>query len=168
MAEDAGDGAVRLAARELVVAYDRAPIIAGLSLAIPTRRVTALVGANGSGKSTLLRALARLLKPRAGAVLLDGSSIASLPTREVATRLGMLPQGPVAPEGLTVRQLVSQGRYPHQGWLGQWSDQDEECTQDALRVTELDELADRPLDALSGGQRQRAWIAMAPAQDTPI
>src|SRR3954453_3101053 len=101
MATSLGD-AFRLAARDLVVAYDRAPIIDGLSLAIPSRQVTALVGGNGSGKSTLLRVLARLLKPRAGTVLLDGSSIASLPTREVARRLGMLPQGPVAPEGLTV------------------------------------------------------------------
>jgi iron complex transport system ATP-binding protein len=157
-----------LAAHDLVVAYDRAPILDGLSLEIPAGQVTVLVGGNGSGKSTLLRTLARLLKPRGGTVLLDGASIASLPTREVAKRLGMLPQGPVAPEGLTVRQLVAQGRYPHQGWLGQWSDQDEEQTRAALQATELSDLADRPLDALSGGQRQRAWIAMTLAQATPI
>lgn len=168
MADDAPASVPALAGRDLVVAYDRAPIIDGLSLTIPTGQVTVLVGGNGSGKSTLLRTLARLLKPRAGTVVLDGASIASLPTREVAKRLGMLPQGPVAPEGLTVRQLVAQGRYPHQGWLGQWSDRDEEVTRAALHATELDDLSNRPLDALSGGQRQRAWIAMTLAQDTPI
>jgi iron complex transport system ATP-binding protein len=158
----------RLVAQDLVVAYDRAPIIAGLNLAIPTQRITVLVGGNGSGKSTLLRALARLLKPRGGAVLLDGSSIATLPTREVAKRLGMLPQGLVAPDGVTVRQLVAQGRYPHQGWLGQWSRRDEELTRAALEAVELKEFADRQLDALSAGQRQRAWIGMTLAQDTPV
>jgi iron complex transport system ATP-binding protein len=168
MAEDLSASAPALAGHDLVVGYDGAPILAGLSLAIPTGQVTVLVGGNGSGKSTLLRTLARLMKPRAGSVVLDGASIASLPTREVAKRLGMLPQGPVAPEGLTVRQLVAQGRYPHQGWLGQWSDRDEKLTQDALAATELHDLADRPLDALSGGQRQRAWIAMTLAQDTAI
>jgi iron complex transport system ATP-binding protein len=168
MADDATASAPALAGKNLVVAYDGAPIIDGLSLTIPTGQMTVLVGGNGSGKSTLLRTLARLLKPRAGTVVLDGASIASLPTREVAKRLGMLPQGPVAPEGLTVRQLVAQGRYPHQGWLGQWSDRDEELTRAALDATELHDLSDRPLDALSGGQRQRAWIAMTLAQDTPI
>ncbi len=168
MADRVNGASSSLGSRDLVVAYDRAVIIDGLSLEIPAGQITVLVGGNGSGKSTLLRTLARLLKPRGGSVLLDGQAIAGLPTREVAKRLGMLPQGPTAPEGLTVRQLVGQGRYPYQGWLGQWSEEDEQHTRAALHATELLDLADRGLDTLSGGQRQRAWIAMTLAQDTPI
>jgi iron complex transport system ATP-binding protein len=168
MAEPRPTPGPTLACRDLVVGYDRAPVIQELSLTIPAGQVTVLVGSNGSGKSTLLRTLARLLKPRGGTVLLDGAPITTLPTREVAKRLSMLPQGPIAPEGLTIRQLVAQGRYPHQGWLRQWSEQDERLTREALDATDLHDLADRPLDALSGGQRQRAWIAMTLAQDTPI
>jgi len=130
--------------------------------------MTALVGPNGCGKSTLLRGLARLLKPRSGTVFLDGTSIFKLPTKEVAKQLGILPQGPVAPEGLTVRELVAQGRYPHQGWLQQWSKTDERMVEQALITTAMIDLASRPLETLSGGQRQRAWIAMALAQDTEI
>jgi iron complex transport system ATP-binding protein len=157
-----------LSTKNLSLAYDGVPIIHDLNLNIPSGKITALVGANGCGKSTLLRGMARLLKPRSGKVYLDGKSILKFSTKEVAQQLGILPQGPVAPEGLTVRDLLAQGRYPYQTWLQQWSAKDEKIVQQALVITNLQELADRPLDTLSGGQRQRAWIAMALAQDTDI
>lgn len=157
-----------LTTRKLTLAYDRATIIKDLNVEIPAHQITALVGANGCGKSTLLKGLARLLKPQSGMVYLDGASIAKLSTKDVAKRLGMLPQSPVAPEGLTVRELVAQGRYPHQSWFQQWSKEDEHLTEQALAITGMTELGDRPLDSLSGGQRQRAWIAMALAQNTDI
>ncbi|KAE9716709.1 ATP-binding cassette domain-containing protein, partial [Escherichia coli] len=116
----------------------------------------------------LLRSLARLMKPMGGSVLLEGHSIAKLPTKEVAKQLAILPQGPEAPEGLTVHQLVKQGRYPYQNWLKQWSKQDEEAVNRALKSTKMEDLADRTVDSLSGGQRQRAWIAMTLAQETDI
>jgi len=157
-----------LTTRKLSLAYADTTIIEALDLAIPAGKITALVGPNGCGKSTLLKGLARLVKPKSGVVYLDSASIFKLSTKEVAKRLGMLPQGPVAPEGLTVRELVAQGRYPHQGWLQQWSQDDERFTEQALAITSMAELADRPLDSLSGGQRQRAWIAMTLAQNTDI
>ncbi len=157
-----------LTTRQLTLAYDNTTIVEKLNLAIPAGKITVLVGANGCGKSTLLRGLARLLKPQQGVVYLDSHSIFQLSTKEVAKRLSVLPQGPVAPEGLTVRDLVAQGRYPHQGWFQQWSPDDEHFTQQALTITEMLDLADRPLDSLSGGQRQRAWIAMTLAQNTDI
>ena len=157
-----------LEARKLTLAYDGAPVIRELDLAIPAGKITALVGGNGSGKSTLLRSLARLLKPKGGSVYLDGVSIATLPTKKVALEVGILPQGPVAPEGLTVRELVAQGRYPHQSWLKQWSEKDEQAVTRALVATNMTGFASRPLEALSGGQRQRAWIAMALAQESQI
>jgi iron complex transport system ATP-binding protein len=157
-----------LTTRNLTLAYDNTLIVRDLTLAIPPGQITVLVGANGCGKSTLLRGLARLLKPNQGAVYLDGKSIAQQPTRKVAQQLGLLPQSPVAPEGVTVKELVSQGRYPYQNWLQQWSAQDEQYVQQALEITDLVELGDRPLDTLSGGQRQRAWIAMTLAQNTQI
>ncbi|MEP0896474.1 MULTISPECIES: ABC transporter ATP-binding protein [Leptolyngbya] len=157
-----------LIARDLSLAYDGTVIVQDLTLAIPTGKITALIGANGCGKSTLLRGLARLLKPVSGAVYLDSKSIFQRPTKEVAQQLGLLPQNPIAPEGLTVKDLVAQGRYPYQNWLQQWSPQDEQIVQRALEITDLTQFADRALDTLSGGQRQRAWIAMALAQDTEI
>jgi iron complex transport system ATP-binding protein len=158
----------RLSTKRLTLAYDGAPVIQNLDLAIPAGQITALVGPNGCGKSTLLRGLARLLKPGAGAVYLDGESLFKLSTSSVAKRLGILPQGPVAPEGLTVRDLVAQGRYPYQNWLQQWSKKDELLVETALATTGMTGLANRALDTLSGGQRQRAWLAMALAQDTEI
>lgn len=159
---------VALTTRQLTLAYDGNTIIQGLDLAIPQGKITTLVGPNGCGKSTLLRGMARLLKPKSGTVYLEGDAIAHLPTKELAKRLGILPQSPAAPEGLTVRELVAQGRYPHQNWLQQWSRDDELKVESAIATTHLDEFANRPLDTLSGGQRQRAWIAMALAQDTEI
>lgn len=153
-------------AESLTLAYGETEIIEGLTLTIPTGRITVLVGPNGCGKSTLLRGLARLLKPRGGTVLLDGDSIHRLPTKELAKRMGVLPQNPQAPEGLTVYELAAQGRYPHQRWFQQWSEEDERLTREALAITSMLDLADRPLDTLSGGQRQRAWVAMALAQQT--
>ncbi|MEO3977982.1 ABC transporter ATP-binding protein [Streptomyces sp. CAU 1734] len=158
----------RLTAAGLTLAYDQRVVVEKLDVAIPAGRITAIVGANACGKSTLLRALARLLAPRAGTVELDGRSVHSIPTRELAQRLGILPQTPVAPEGLTVIDLVGRGRSPHQTWWRQWSAGDESAVYDALRATAMTELADRPVDELSGGQRQRAWIAMAVAQGTPV
>lgn len=158
----------RLQAESLSLAYDGKVIIEQLELEIPPGGMTALVGPNGCGKSTLLRGLARLLKPYGGAVYLDGKALHSLKTKEIAKQVGILPQGQTAPEGLTVYELVAQGRYPHQGWLQQWSEADEEATRTALAITDLTTLADRPLETLSGGQRQRAWIAMALAQETEI
>lgn len=158
----------RLEADALTLAYDTEPVIHELNLMIPPGKITALVGPNGCGKSTLLRGLSRLLKPRAGTVYLDGKSIQTIPTKELATRLGILPQNPTAPEGLTVYELVAQGRYPHQGWFQQWSQEDERLTNEALDITNMTQYADRPLDTLSGGQRQRAWIAMTLAQQSDI
>jgi iron complex transport system ATP-binding protein len=157
-----------LHADQLCLAYDGVSIIEQLNLEVPSGRITALVGPNGCGKSTLLRGLARLLKPKGGMVYLDGKAIHSMPTKQVAQQIGLLPQSPIAPSGLTVYELVAQGRYPHQSWFQQWSEEDSRCTQEALAITDLTELADRPLDTLSGGQRQRAWIAMALAQETEI
>ncbi|MFD4585864.1 ABC transporter ATP-binding protein [Streptomyces sp. NPDC058434] len=163
-----GHAAPELGARGLRLAYDDRVVVPDLDVTIPPGRVTAIVGANACGKSTLLRALARLLKPRAGAVHLDGRSVHSVPTRVLAQRLGILPQSPVAPEGLTVVDLVGRGRSPHQTWWRQWSSGDERAVDDALRATSMTDLAHRAVDELSGGQRQRAWIAMAVAQGTPV
>ncbi len=156
----------KIRTEKLILGYDEITVISKLSTRIPAGKITSVVGPNGCGKSTLLRSLARLMKPRGGTVYLDGESISKLPTREVARRLGILPQDPDAPEGLTVRELAAQGRYPHQSWLTQWSKEDEQFVEKALEITGMMELADRPLDTLSGGQRQRAWISMALAQET--
>jgi iron complex transport system ATP-binding protein len=157
-----------LRAERLTLAYGDRAVVHELDLVIPRGRITAVVGANGCGKSTLLRALARLLAPRAGAVLLDGRAIGRLPTRDVAKRLGLLPQSPLAPDGITVEELVARGRHPHQRLFRQWSRADEAAVEGALAATGTAELRDRPLDELSGGQRQRAWIAMTLAQETEI
>jgi iron complex transport system ATP-binding protein len=163
-----GNGHADLRADRLTLGYDGDPVVRELSLRIPPGRITAMVGPNACGKSTLLRGMARLLKPRGGAVLLDGESIARLPTKRVAARLGLLPQAPLAPEGITVADLVGRGRFPHQTWLRQWSIEDEEAVERALAATATVELRDRQVDTLSGGQRQRAWIALALAQETAI
>ena len=152
----------------LSLAYDGEAVVHDLTLAIPDGRVTALVGPNACGKSTLLRGMARLLRARAGAVYLDGEEIHRYPTRQVALRLGLLPQTPTAPEGVTVEELVARGRYPHQSWFRQWSAADEEVVERCLALTATAELRHRPVDELSGGQRQRAWIAMALAQETGV
>ncbi|KQW27910.1 iron dicitrate ABC transporter ATP-binding protein [Rhizobium sp. Root274] len=157
-----------LVATGLSVGYGEKLILDGLELGLPSGRITAIVGANACGKSTLLRALARLLRPKAGQVLLDGKSIHARPTRELACELGLLPQSPVAPEGITAADLVGRGRHPHQGLFGRWTQADDEAVAEALNVTKTADLAGRPIDELSGGQRQRVWIAMALAQKTEI
>jgi iron complex transport system ATP-binding protein len=157
-----------LRADGLSLGYDGRTVVAGLDLEIPPGRVTVIVGANASGKSTTLRGLARLMKPSGGVVLLDGRDIHSLPTSTVATIVGLLPQQPVAPEAVSVADLVGRGRHPHQGWLSRWSVADEKAVARALVATGTVELAERRVDELSGGQRQRVWIAMALAQETDI
>ena len=159
---------VRLRAEGVRLAYGERTVVDGLDLDVLAGTVTAVIGPNGCGKSTLLRALGRLLKPTAGSVLLDGERIDKLPTREVAKVLGLLPQAPTAPEGLTVADLVARGRHPHQAWYRQWSADDEEAVGQALEWTGIADLAERPVDELSGGQRQRAWISMALAQGTDL
>ncbi|RZL83309.1 MAG: ABC transporter ATP-binding protein [Rhodococcus sp. (in: high G+C Gram-positive bacteria)] len=158
----------RLIAEHLSLGYGDRVIVDNLDLEVKTGVITTVIGPNGCGKSTLLRALGRLLKPRNGSVLLDGKAIGSMRTKDVARTLGMLPQAPVAPEGLTVADLVARGRHPHQSWLRQWSSDDEGEVAEALALTGVSDLADRPVDQLSGGQRQRAWISMALAQGTDI
>ncbi|MFG3526988.1 ABC transporter ATP-binding protein [Streptomyces sp. NPDC047917] len=158
----------RLAARGVTVGYGGRTVIDGLDVAIPPGVITTIIGPNGCGKSTLLRTLTRLLKPTSGAVVLDGEDIGRLRTRDVAKKLGLLPQAPVAPEGLTVADLVARGRHPHQSWLRQWSSDDAGVVERALAMTGVSELADRPVDSLSGGQRQRVWISMTLAQGTDL
>ena len=158
----------RLSARGITVGYGGEPVVHDLTVEIPDGQVTTIVGPNGCGKSTLLRTLARLLPPSSGQVVLDRAPITSMGTRDIATRLSLLPQSPIAPEGLLVRDLVGRGRHPHQRWFAQWSRQDEEVVEAALTMTDTSDLRDRPLDQLSGGQRQRAWIAMTLAQDTDL
>ncbi|MFF8973944.1 ABC transporter ATP-binding protein [Streptomyces sp. NPDC014995] len=160
--------APRLRAEDLTLTYDQRTVATGLDVDIPDRSFTVIVGPNACGKSTLLKALARMLKPRTGQVYLDGAAIASYRSREVARRLGLLPQSSTAPGGITVGDLVARGRYPHQRLLKQWSAEDEAAVAEAMRQTGVLELADRPVDDLSGGQRQRVWLAMVLAQQTPI
>ncbi|QNP62608.1 ABC transporter ATP-binding protein [Streptomyces genisteinicus] len=158
----------RLTAHEVTLAYDQRVIAENLSVEIPDNSFTVIVGPNACGKSTLLRALSRMLKPSVGRVLLDGQSIHSLPAKKVARTLGLLPQSSIAPDGITVADLVGRGRYPHQGLLRQWSPEDERIVQESMTATGVEALGERYVDELSGGQRQRVWIAMALAQQTPL
>ncbi|WP_282781335.1 MULTISPECIES: ABC transporter ATP-binding protein [unclassified Nocardia] len=170
-ADTAGESAAaaaRLRADRVRLGYGGRVISDGLSVDIPDGTFTVIIGPNACGKSTLLRALARLLKPEDGAVLLDGKAIASYPAKEVARRIGLLPQTSTAPDGIRVADLVARGRYPHQSLLRQWSRADAEAVAAAMAATGVTELSARPVDELSGGQRQRVWIAMVLAQDTPV
>ncbi|MEK5551043.1 ABC transporter ATP-binding protein [Paenibacillus sp. FSL L8-0689] len=158
----------RLKTANLDIAYEDRLIVEDLNVEIPQGKITALVGANGSGKSTILKTMARIMNPKGGSVLLDGKSIHKQSTREVAKQLAILPQNPTAPEGLTVTELVSYGRFPYQKGFGSMKAEDRKMVEWAIQVTGMSEFHDRPIDQLSGGQRQRAWIAMALAQDTDI
>lgn len=160
--------AARLGAEGVTVGYNDRVVLDNLDITIPPGVITTVIGPNGCGKSTLLRTLSRLLKPKRGTVLLDGHDIARLKTKDVAKRMGLLPQTPIAPEGLTVADLVARGRHPHQGWLRQWSSDDADIVARALASTGVADLADRPVDSLSGGQRQRVWISMTLAQGTDL
>jgi ABC-type cobalamin/Fe3+-siderophores transport system ATPase subunit len=158
-----------LLADRVTLGYDRsAPVVHDVTFAVPEGKISCILGPNGCGKSTLLRALARLLRPTSGGVLLDGQLISRLPTKQVARRVGLLPQGPTAPAGLTVTDLVNRGRFPHQRLLQQWSTDDEAAVERALDTTGVTDLRHRAVDELSGGQRQRVWIAMALAQRTSV
>ncbi|MDJ1136728.1 ABC transporter ATP-binding protein [Streptomyces iconiensis] len=168
---DAATGAAagaRLTGRDLTLAYDQRTIAEELDVAIPDQSFTVVVGPNACGKSTLLRALSRMLKPAKGSVMLDGSDIARMHAKALARTLGLLPQSSIAPDGITVSDLVARGRYPHQGLLRQWSREDERVVNESMEATAISELADRFVDELSGGQRQRVWIAMALAQQTQL
>ncbi len=162
MADDAlrAEG-LRLGYRSHVVVHD-------VDVGFPAGQITAIVGSNGCGKSTLLRGLGRLLPTMAGRVLLDGDDVSRLGRRELGRRLAMLPQGPVAPDGITVIDMVARGRYAHQGWVRSWSSADEHAVASALDLTSCTGFATAALDELSGGQRQRVWIAMAIAQASPV
>jgi len=168
MTENQTTAGPRLAARRLSLGYDDRTVVDSLDVEILDGKVTAIVGANACGKSTLLRGLARLLRPQCGEVLLDGTPILEQASRDVARVLGLLPQTPVAPDGITVGDLVSRGRHPHQGWFRQWSTDDESAVAAALAATDTENLVRRPLRELSGGQRQRVWVAMALAQQTDL
>ena len=159
---------MRLTAHALNAGYGERQVLDGIDLELPDGDFTVIVGPNACGKSTLLRTLARLLRPSGGEVLLDGQDIRRLPTKQVARRIGLLPQSSTAPEGITVFDLVARGRYPHQSILAGWSEQDEAAVDAALADTNVSDLADRAVDELSGGQRQRVWIAMVLAQETPL
>lgn len=159
---------IRLTTSNLDIAYDDRLIVENLNIAIPQGKITALVGSNGSGKSTILKTMARLMNPSGGNVLLDGRSIHKQSTKEVAKQLAILPQNPTAPDGLTVAELVSYGRFPYQKGFGSMSKDDRNIVKWAIEATGMNEFIDRPVDHLSGGQRQRAWIALALAQETDI
>ncbi len=160
--------ASRLQASRLTLAYEQKVIASDLSVSIPDKQFTVIIGPNACGKSTLLRALCRLLKPRDGQVLLDGKDIHQLGTKALARQLGLLPQHAIVPEGISVADLVARGRYPHQSLLKQWGEADRKAVDAAMAATNVAQLADRSVDELSGGQRQRVWVAMVLAQQTPL
>ncbi|ROS59422.1 iron complex transport system ATP-binding protein [Frigoribacterium sp. PhB160] len=161
-------GAPRLEARGAHLAYERRTVSESIDASVRDGSFTVIVGPNACGKSTLLRAFARLLTPRSGSVLLDGRDLARVPAKEAARTVGLLPQSSQAPEGITVGELVSRGRYPHQGLFRQWSEADRDAVATALAETDLTDLVDVPVDELSGGQRQRVWVATALAQQTSV
>jgi ABC-type cobalamin/Fe3+-siderophores transport system ATPase subunit len=165
---DKTSASMRLSAVNATIGYEQRIISQNLSVAIPDNSFTVIVGANACGKSTLLRALSRLLKPKEGQVVLDGQSIHEFPAKEVARRLGLLPQSSIAPDGIRVADLIARGRYPHQKLFQQWSEGDEAAVLEAMAATKITELSDRLVDELSGGQKQRVWVAMVLAQQTPI
>ena len=153
---------------QVVAGYDHRTILHGISLTIPSNRISVIIGANACGKSTLLKTMARLIKPTSGKVTLDGKPIDRIPSKELARTVGLLPQSPIVPEGISVADLVGRGRFPHQSWLGGWTKKDYEAVAEAMEIMNITELANRHIDELSGGQRQRVWIAMALAQQTDI
>src|SRR5690606_14784997 len=155
-------------AKQLVAGYDSKMILDHVSLQIPSNQISVIIGANACGKSTLLKTLARLIKPASGQVILDGQPIHKIPSKQLARAVGLLPQSPIVPEGITVADLVGRGRYPHHSIFGSWSKRDYEAVAEAMDIMNIRELANRNIDELSGGQRQRVWIAMALAQQTDI
>lgn len=158
----------RLLTERITIKYDNRVISEDLSVEIPHGSFTVIVGPNGCGKSTLLRTLSNLLKPSAGKILLDGKDITTFKAKEVARKLGLLPQSSTAPDGITVANLIAHGRYPYQTLFKQWTEEDEIAVMNAMRLTNTSDLSHRYVDELSGGQRQRVWIAMVLAQQTPM
>lgn len=152
----------------ITAGYDNKTILQDVSISIPSNKISIIIGSNGCGKSTLLKTMARLIKPTSGQVTLDGKSITKIPPKQLARVLGLLPQSPIVPEGITVADLVGRGRYPHQTFLSGWTRKDYEAVSEAMEIMNITEFADRSIDELSGGQRQRVWIAMALAQETDI
>ncbi|MEE2037473.1 ABC transporter ATP-binding protein [Nocardiopsis sp. CT-R113] len=157
-----------LEVQDLALGYGDRTVIESLDLVVPPGGITVIVGANACGKSTLLRSMSRLLAPRKGRVVLDGKEVHRMPAKELARTMGLLPQSPIAPEGITVADLVGRGRHPHQGMFSRWSREDDAAVATALEATHTSDLAERSVDELSGGQRQRVWIAMALAQQTDL
>ena len=157
-----------LQTKNLHAGYEQKLILNDVNISIPQNKISIIIGANGCGKSTLLKTMARLIKPARGEVVLDGKSIHQMPPKQLAKTLGLLPQSPVVPEGISVADLVGRGRFPHQTLFGSWSKKDYEAVAEALEMMNITEFADRNIDELSGGQRQRVWIAMALAQQTDI
>lgn len=155
-------------AENITAGYDNKTILHDISIAIPSNKISIIIGANGCGKSTLLKTMARLIKPTSGQVTLDGKPINKIPPKHLARVLGLLPQSPIVPEGITVADLVGRGRFPHHTFLKGWTKQDYEAVAEAMEIMNITEFADRNIDELSGGQRQRVWIAMALAQQTDI
>ncbi|MDQ0207558.1 ABC transporter ATP-binding protein [Alkalicoccobacillus murimartini] len=153
---------------QIVAGYDDKTILHGIDVVIPSNRINVIIGANACGKSTLLKTMARLIKPESGNITLDGKSIAKFPPKQLARVLGILPQSPIVPEGISVTDLVGRGRFPHQSLLQTWSKKDYDAVAEAMEIMDITELADRNIDELSGGQRQRVWIAMALTQQTDI
>ena len=155
-------------AEQIVSGYDNKTIVQGVDILIPTNKISVIIGANGCGKSTLLKTLARLIKPTSGTITLDGKPLSKIPSKQLARILGLLPQSPIVPEGITVADLVGRGRYPHQSMFSGWSKKDYEAVAEAMDIMNITEFANQNIDELSGGQRQRVWIAMALAQQTDI
>ncbi|WP_312094632.1 ABC transporter ATP-binding protein [Niallia sp.] len=155
-------------AEKLASGYENKMILQDIELEIPSNKISVIIGANGCGKSTLLKTLSNLIKSSSGNITLDGKSISKIPTKQLARILGILPQSPIVPEGITVADLVGRGRFPHQSFLSGWSKKDYEAVSDAMEIMKITEFANRDIDELSGGQRQRVWIAMALAQQTDI
>ncbi|MEK3936653.1 ABC transporter ATP-binding protein [Sporosarcina sp. FSL W7-1349] len=158
----------RLGVENITAQYDQRVIFEKLSIEIPDKSFTVIIGPNACGKSTLLRTLSNLIKPSAGHVLLDGKEISSYKSKEVAKKLGLLPQSSIAPDGITVANLVAHGRYPYQNLIQQWTEADEHAVLTAMELTNTLDIANRYVDELSGGQRQRVWVAMVLAQQTPL
>ncbi|UQZ37494.1 cobalamin/Fe(3+)-siderophore ABC transporter ATP-binding protein [Paenibacillus sp. PK3_47] len=155
-------------AEQLVAGYENKTILHGIDLVIPSNKISVIIGANGCGKSTLLKALARLIKPSSGAITLDGKPIHKIPSKQLARVVGLLPQSPIVPEGISVADLVGRGRFPHQSMFTGWTKKDYEAVDEAMSIMDITEFANYDIDELSGGQRQRVWIAMALAQQTDI
>ncbi|WP_337104094.1 ABC transporter ATP-binding protein [Paenibacillus sp. YIM B09110] len=155
-------------AEQVVSGYEQKRVVHGVSISIPSNQISVIIGANACGKSTLLKTMARLIKPESGHVMLDGKSIDQYPPKQLAKIVGLLPQSPIVPEGISVADLIGRGRFPHQTWLGGWTKKDYEAVAEAMEIMKITELANSNIDELSGGQRQRVWIAMALAQQTDI